>query len=570
MTNRLPAPPPMTSRMLLMLFLVIAQLLGQTSGQLADVSRWDDHMFEAQATVAVERSLRPQLSAKEARPSPLFEPQDDGSPWERSASTPRRYVSPFQVARLVLQTLDTDTDVGAYGRFELVTGVTATLTSLYFPGLYPPYQWKTWQLTAEDEQATLRMTCDTYELGEGDRLVLRDSVRGRRTYYSPGDPPPDVTQPFILLELRSRSEGRLRCSVKAVRVEGGSQLGQVTPVSRPESAQSQPGVKPELAETKPSVPPKIVTPRPKPSTPAPVVTTQKPQPAAKPQTPFSQKPQKPKPAAKPRPPPPSERPVVPSEVGVALNQTRQVDRPVDLNDPICGKVQTNVRIVGGEVVPRKALPWMVGITSLIGRGPYCGGSIINERFILTAAHCVKNREASRISVLVRKYKRYRDEDQIRFYVKKIIKHPDYNKIRSDSDIAILELRDNLRELISSEDGRVRPICLPSAACGGGSGPAEACLTGRTSLIAGWGLLRQDTLDYPDVALQVELPVLSNDKCADDYANEPFVITSNMVCAGLPEGGKDTCQVSGLCQSVRVSGQRAHMCQVCGLCQSVRM
>ncbi|KAF0288616.1 Trypsin [Amphibalanus amphitrite] len=474
MTNRLPAPPPMTSKMLLMLFLVIAQLLGQTSGQLADVSRWDDHTFDAQATVAVARSLRPQLSAKEARPSPLFEPQDDGSPWERSASTPRRYVSPFQVARLVLQ-------MGAYGRFELVTGVTATLSSLYFPGLYPPYQWKTWQLTAEDEQATLRMTCDTYELGKGDRLVLRDSVRGRRTYYSPGDPPPDVTQPFILLELRSRSEGRLRCSVKAVRVEGGSQLGQVTP-----------------------------------------------------------------------------RPVVPFEVGVALNQTRQVDRPVDLNDPICGKVQTNVRIVGGEVVPRKALPWMVGITSLIGRGPYCGGSIINERFILTAAHCVKNREASRISVLVRKYKRYRDEDQIRFYVKQIIKHPDYNKIRSDSDIAILELRDTLRELISSEDGRVRPICLPSAACGGGSGPAEACLTGRTSLIAGWGLLRQDSLDYPDVALQVELPVLSNDKCAEDYANEPFVITSNMVCAGLPEGGKDTCQGdSGGPMMLRDSATKVH-------------
>ncbi|KAF0287618.1 Cationic trypsin [Amphibalanus amphitrite] len=384
-------------------------LLGQTSGQLADVSRWDDHTFEAQATVAVERSLRPQLSAKEARPSPLFEPQDDGSPWERSASTPRRYVSPFQVARLVLQTLDTDTDVGAYGRFELATGVTATLTSLYFPGLYPPYQWKTWQLTAEDERATLRMTCDTYELGKGDRLVLRDSVRGRRTYYSPGDPPPDVTQPFILLELRSRSEGRLRCSVKAVRVEGGSQLGQVTPVSRPESAQPQPGVRPELAETKPSVPPKLV-----------------------------------------------------------------------------------------------------GITSLIGRGPYCGGSIINERFILTAAHCVK------------------------------------------------KLRDTLRELISSEDGRVRPICLPSAACGGGSGPAEACLTGRTSLIAGWGLLRQDSLDYPDVALQVELPVLSNDKCAEDYANEPFVITSNMVCAGLPEGGKDTCQGdSGGPMMLRDSATKVH-------------
>ena len=92
---------------------------------------------------------------------------------------------------------------------------------------------------------------------------------------------------------------------------------------------------------------------------------------------------------------------------------------------------------------------------------------------------------------------------------------------------------------------MRPICLPSAACGGGRGPEAACLTGRTALIAGWGLLRQDSLDYPDVALQVRLPVLSNEQCAGDYADEPFTITSNMVCAGLPEGGKDTCQVSRL-------------------------
>ena len=69
------------------------------------------------------------------------------------------------------------------------------------------------------------------------------------------------------------------------------------------------------------------------------------------------------------------------------------------------------------------------------------------------------------------------------------------------------------------------------------------MTGRTALIAGWGLLRQDSLDYPDVPLQVELPVLSNEKCTADYAGEPFTITDNMVCAGLPEGGKDTCQVS---------------------------
>ena len=88
---------------------------------------------------------------------------------------------------------------------------------------------------------------------------------------------------------------------------------------------------------------------------------------------------------------------------------------------------------------------------------------------------------------------------------------------------------------------MRPVCLPSARCGAGTG--GGCLTGLTSLIAGWGLLRQDSLDYPETPLQVELPILSNEQCARDYDGEPYTITRNMVCAGLPEGGKDTCQVS---------------------------
>ena len=235
----------------------------------------------------------------------------------------------------------------------------------------------------EDERATLRMTCDTYELGKGDRLVLRDSPRGRRTYFSYEDPPPDVSQPFIMLELRSRSEGRLRCSVKAIEAGGDPQSGQVSPgtsqtaqqkpVSRPEPGDSKPPPRKPAAAPKPSAPRPAATQKPTPPAPAQIATTQKPKQTTEPPPASTQKP---KPAAtQPRPPTspgqtltPAAPVTQPAQTDTAANQTRGLDQPVDLNDPVCGRVKTNVRIVGGEVVPRKALPWMVG-----GQGHDAGG-----------------------------------------------------------------------------------------------------------------------------------------------------------------------------------------------------
>ena len=90
------------------------------------MSLWDEWTFEAQQAAASVRSLRPALSAKEARPFAAPAQQQQEGQWERSASAsePRRYVSPFQLARLQLQMLHSDTDgesevtggVGSYGR----------------------------------------------------------------------------------------------------------------------------------------------------------------------------------------------------------------------------------------------------------------------------------------------------------------------------------------------------------------------------------------------------------------------------------------------------------------------
>ena len=96
-------------------------------------------------------------------------------------------------------------------------------------------------------------------------------------------------------------------------------------------------------------------------------------------------------------------------------------------------------------------------------------------------------------------------------------------------------------LFSEVDGRVRPVCLPTARCAGGGGDLPACFAGRPGSVAGWGLTSPVLHTSPAALLQVQLPILENDACRASY-HHVFRITDGMLCAGLQQGGKDTCQV----------------------------
>lgn len=64
-------------------------------------------------------------------------------------------------------------------------------------------------------------------------------------------------------------------------------------------------------------------------------------------------------------------------------------------------------------------------------------------------------------------------------------------------------------------------------------------------VAGWGLIHNDKLSQPDTLREVNVTVLDRKTCNGPkyYGHDP-VITRDMICAGEPRGGKDTCDVSG--------------------------
>ncbi len=193
-------------------------------------------------------------------------------------------------------------------------------------------------------------------------------------------------------------------------------------------------------------------------------------------------------------------------------------------------------IVGGHEAEPGAWPWQVALIDTGGHpydDQYCGGSLINPNWVVTAAHCAAGARPDDIQVLAGIHNLVTgDPGFARLNVANIIIHPDYGDINQyDSDIALLEL------------ATPAPFRLPSAAGLPIAGVAlvpetVGALVGVDSTVTGWGNRQPGGGDYPAALHEVEVPIVSNADCRAAYGN---AITPAMLCAGLPEGGKDSCQ-----------------------------
>lgn len=185
-------------------------------------------------------------------------------------------------------------------------------------------------------------------------------------------------------------------------------------------------------------------------------------------------------------------------------------------------------IVGGEVAPDGAYPWMVGLLRAHQpdnyQAQFCGGTLINSRYVLTAAHCLLNTlnpgEAlpQNIEILIGTHDL--SSGGTRIDVVNVLLHPDYNPVTSDSDIALLELAE-------PADFDFLDV----------AGLSDGSFAGDTARAIGWGNTRYPRFgtSYPEELHQVDVTVVANDACDDAYRQ----LTDNMICAGDP--GQDACQ-----------------------------
>ncbi|XP_063705348.1 trypsin-3-like [Culicoides brevitarsis] len=176
------------------------------------------------------------------------------------------------------------------------------------------------------------------------------------------------------------------------------------------------------------------------------------------------------------------------------------------------------RIVGGEQITINQRPFQVSLN--YNGYHYCGGSILNEYTILTAAHCAQNHVSY---YKVRAGSSSKNEGGQLVQVSTIINHPRYGSNGYDSDVAIMKLSEPLR--FSAE---VQPIKLAPRGYQVGDGD--------TVVVSGWGALASGG-SSPMYLYQVAVPTVNQQVCANAYGASS--ITNTMICAGL--GGKDSCQ-----------------------------
>merc|ERR1712168_1652457 len=198
----------------------------------------------------------------------------------------------------------------------------------------------------------------------------------------------------------------------------------------------------------------------------------------------------------------------------------------------CGVGGGSSRIVGGNDAADYAWPWQVQLTkkSPYGDVPYCGASVINDRWILTAAHCFEKTGRRTYGWraelgVTNKWKTYPTRQLER--LSRIEIHPEYknqNGRSANTDIALVK---TVRPLRFSKG--IQRVCLPEADDGSDEKMSPCVSTG-------WGLMKDEEKDKDRAALQqVTLPFIDEATCRAKW-NGNKKVNEKTICFGTDTQG----------------------------------
>lgn len=222
----------------------------------------------------------------------------------------------------------------------------------------------------------------------------------------------------------------------------------------------------------------------------------------------------------------------------------------------CGAINTPDRIIGGNQTVVKEIPWAVRLGYRFrGRVNYkCGGSLINENYVLTAAHCVaetlkpssvrlgEHDTESDVDCSVLFGKKVCADPVVDVDIEEIVPHPDYEpdtRKRTGlwNDVALLRL--SRRVTMTSS---VSPVCLPLTLANSNAAANAGKFAEASLVVVGWGQISAEQYGATSrYLLKLHLRPVPQPTCAAKYSDFPNAVDPDRHLCAIGKDGTDACK-----------------------------
>jgi len=186
-------------------------------------------------------------------------------------------------------------------------------------------------------------------------------------------------------------------------------------------------------------------------------------------------------------------------------------------------------IVGGIAAQPWEFPWQTSLRRKATNSHFCGGFIINNRWVMSAAHCASGETPAILSVVIGDHTRNDLSNTVRqsHDVDRILMHEQYNARTLQNDIALV------RTVLTLQfNENIQPVCAPN--------PADQYVH-RKTVCSGWGTLSSGGACCPQTLQYVSMNITTNAFCNGVYPGNQ--VSADMICASDNTGGRerDSCQ-----------------------------